>query len=332
MTSLADLAGPSRVVVVTESHPGRLAAGVRQRVLHLTAELDRLGIAHRLFPALAAPGTPTRVRRAIGTIRSARAIRTVTDPSELIIVVGLGAVHLLVLSSLLARTRRVAFDACDAWTGQCRARLAAGRPALAALSAIGAVVQRILGERLAAVTYVSMADLAEDRRATGNTPVLVVPPVVADALRHLPAVTWPITRFTCAADFRSFHNAAGLAMLICAARQLTEVEDLRIDLYGPYPPADRLPPNVRYLGFADDICNVYQDSSCVVVLNCPGSGVPNKLLEAIASGRPYLVHGGLVRRWTGSPGNAWATFLGPESMCAAMQRVWSENRGDSGSG
>ncbi|MCC4249436.1 glycosyltransferase family 4 protein [Microbacterium testaceum] len=98
-------------------------------------------------------------------------------------------------------------------------------------------------------------------------------------------------RLTVSGDFASSHLREGIQCLRECWPHVRRVEgDARIDIYGPNACLLSDIPGSRVHGFVDDIGDLYRGNTVVVVLNRAKSGVPNKIVEAVAAQRPIIVH------------------------------------------
>lgn len=97
------------------------------------------------------------------------------------------------------------------------------------------------------------------------------------------------------ADLSSSHNSGGLQSLLAAWERVYPLyPDLRLELFGVGLP-EFAPPGAVVRGWAPSISDIYSGDTGVFVTNVLQSGVPNKLVEAIAAQRPVLMHVSLRR-------------------------------------
>lgn len=280
-------------MLVVEAPPDALPPGVARRVDHLRQWAAESSVPCDLLPLLAAAdlrrGQAHRVRRVLA---AAPRVLGRTSAADAVVVVGLGAPHLLWLARRLAGAHRpVVYDACDSWWLQVGTRRRAGSARLVLPAVVGALVQG--ASRRPPAAYISERDRDADRSLNRGRPVVVVGPRAPAALAALEPVVGHLERLVVAADLGSFHNREGFALLLAALARCRSPRPLPVDLYGPVAP-DVRSPRIRYRGWAADPVQVYRGRSGVVVLNTGGSGTPNKLVDALAAARPALVHGALA--------------------------------------
>ncbi|WP_100814403.1 glycosyltransferase [Microbacterium lacus] len=203
---------------------------------------------------------------------------------DLVVVAGLGAPHMLFLGTKLARRVDVVFDSCDSWSLQLSARRAAHARTLALKAGI-ALTRRASVD----FSYISTRDAAADAALLDGTPI-VIPPHVNPELAQLAPVSYPLERLVIAADLRSFHNLEMLDMVLRAASQTSRETGVRLEIFGHASDRMALPENVRHLGWVDHLSSVYDGNTGVVITNSPGSGLPNKAIEAMQARRPMALH------------------------------------------
>lgn len=264
-----------------------------------------------------------RPRRETGVrtrLRSARAVRSrfADVPVEIpCVVVGLGTPTMLVAARRLYGTgRRVVFDECDSVLHQLAHRLRTLDPRLISI-VLWQLALRLTLRPGIGVTYISQRDEMADRSIALGRRVFVVPPTAPDALRRLPPVRYPLDRIVVPVELASHHTRLGFRMLTDAIR--TRTPPVPVHLYGPTPPAEPLPAGATYQGYAARLEDVYDGDTAVVILNTSGSGVPNKLVEAAAAGRPVLLHRSLLGRWP-TDGAVWV-FDDASALSDALDRV-----------
>lgn len=307
----------SRALVVSEFRPEHSNPGVRLRHAHVRAWLTEQGIDVTEAYLWDTNGAP-RLQRGLGARRGAGLLRGVSSTDTAVIVLGLCAPHMLGLASRYARHHAVVFDACDSWIGQVSSRARQFRVGLVAPALVGAVRQPASSRRLA-ISYISERDRVRDQVLNRGRAAFVIPPAAPRGLAALGPVRFPLERVVMAADLGSFHNKLGFSWFLRSALQLADELPVRFEVYGPVPPREPLPPNMRYFGWVDSIRSIYEGDTGVVVPNLAGSGVPNKLLEAAASGRPAVVH----RSWEDCrvpPTLRWS-FDDPRSLTDAIRSM-----------
>lgn len=117
-------------------------------------------------------------------------------------------------------------------------------------------------------------------------------------LKELHPVKRPLERFVLVGDFSSYHNREGLEIVYGALGRIEDRLSIPVEVFGPAAPPEG-PACLHYRGWAESLADVYRGNTTVIVTNVGGSGVPNKLVEAIGAGRPTLVHRSLADRYTG---------------------------------
>lgn len=279
---------PRTLYLISEFPPSAAPPGIRRRLEHLYAWANsRFDSIVRLDLAETRGSKVTRVG---AVIRSGWVRKEIPSGSE-VLISGLGAVHMLLLAATLSRKFVSTYDACDSWTLQVSARSESSW-ILAISSRIGRLIQTVATRKLA-VSYISQRDADADSRLNRTRLIRVVPASLPASMTTLnqAALRTPISRIAVSADYSAFHNVRGLAMLAAAWPEFVSLcPSIHLDLYG-VGDADRLKSvGGRMHGWADDIMDIYSAGTAVFVTNVGGSGVPNKLLEALASGLPVVVH------------------------------------------
>lgn len=306
-------AAPGRVTIVCEFAPEHLHTGLAGRLRHVQALYPEAQLRWLHDPPRSEVSLPDR-------LRVARSFAPPDDAGE-IIVLALGSPPMMHLARRLHRRgHHVRLDLSDSVLLQWRARRGA---ASAKLLVVGAwMIALHATSPLLPAAYISDRDRNADRVLNTVRPVQVIPARAPAELTALSAFHWPAQRVVCSGDFTSFHNAAGLDLL-CAAVRRNSI-GVPVELFGPSAPAHELPEQVVYRGWAPTPDYLLAGNSVAFISNRGGSGVPNKLCEAIAAGRPVIVHEELrdVVRQLAPDGTAdtfWYDDL--ESLCAALSAV-----------
>ncbi|KYH44493.1 hypothetical protein [Branchiibius sp. NY16-3462-2] len=274
----ADFSGRS-VVIITEFEPQFLHTGVACRLEHLT----------RLFPDAVVAPIHTGPRHEVSLRARMAAARHYQPPQEahVTILIALGSPPMGHLARRLHRGgRNVILDVCDAAALQWRARRTAGDPKLLAVGAWMFALQA-LSPGLP-MSYIAGRDADADRWLNVLRPTSIFPMQTSPDLGRLSPFRWPAERIVLSGDFRSFHNQRGLAAL-CQAVTMAG-PDIAIHLFGPTSPTGPLPSGMTYIGWADSTAEILEGNTVAFISNRLGSGVPNKLSEAIVAGRPVIVH------------------------------------------
>lgn len=271
-------------IVVVSERPLRLSPpGHGRRIESLTAYYENHG--HTVTQvAVSEKGGSLPLRFLRSLLFSAH---RVTDASpELIVVSGLGAPHMLLLARRLARRAKVSFDSCDSWTLQLQHRRTDRARTLPIRLGIALLHWR---SRIETNSYISARDSNSDRFS--SIPTVVIPQVVDASLTELKEVAYPLERIVVAADFESFHNRKNASLLLRTLSELAqERPNVRVDIFGKIPADVELPSGVTRRGWVPKLSDVYDGNTGVVITNTSGSGIPNKVLEAIAGRRPMVAH------------------------------------------
>ena len=186
-------------------------------------------------------------------------------------------------------------DLCDSWA---RVRMTAvpSSPSArlhqrVALLSVDHVMRRALPSATA-VTYVATEDEEWDARRYGPfAQSLVVGNGVTDALLAVDPCPVPTEGYVAfPADFSYGPNMEALAWLVedvwPHCRGLMKKP---IHLFGPHEPKGlSLPPEIRYEGFAPDLCELYDRAALVIAPIRSGGGLKNKIIEPMARTRPVL--------------------------------------------
>jgi len=213
-------------------------------------------------------------------------------PDTDIIIAGFGAPHLLLLAVILSalRPQRIIFDSCDSWLLQSYYRFRQAGVRLTFPPLAGCLLQVLLVRPNSQVMYISERDRRADtwiRRVRGE----VLQPVLPDSLSTLEPCRLPLKRLVIAADLSSFHNQSGFRMIMETLDRINSgPKPLSADvfIYGPNPPKQLLPPGVSFQGWADNIRSIYEGNTGVLITNTSGSGIANKLIEAVQARRPAI--------------------------------------------
>jgi hypothetical protein len=150
----------------------------------------------------------------------------------------------------------------------------------------------VTAARRLALSYISERDISSDRWLNHGRPIRLIPFAGPEVLSDLPPMGDVIDRIVLAGDLKSFHNRTGLTLLAEASRIAGRAP--RIELYGPDAPGFGSGDRIRYLGWAESVEEIYDGNTAIFVSNVAGSGVPNKLLEAMSAARPVIVHRSLA--------------------------------------
>lgn len=271
-------------VIVTEFALSELHTGVRARVRHLC---QALCVDEKEVVSIH-PGRRGAVSLAQRLRHSAARSVLQRRRDERLVVVGLGSPPMFRLASELSRAGfDVCLDVCDSTWGQFRSRVRSIRPKQAVVG-LWMLIQHIGLPKNLTLSYIDEVELEADRLLNGSRLTAVFRPLAPVDLALLGEVRRPVKRISLAGDFSSFHNAAGLRLLVEAYR--ASEANVPITLFGPVRPRIDLPHGMRYVGWADDISEIYAGDTAIYVSNIRGTGVPNKLIEAVEARRPVIVH------------------------------------------
>lgn len=284
----------TRVLLVTESDVRSQPPGKARRFGHVWAWGQARSIQMEAKPLRADLSGRGLALRVVSVLTSIPSIVRATGRGQKVWVLGLGEVHMLLVAMVLAALGRdVTFDACDSWHLQlsARAKTRGGRPYVAR---IGAVLQRKASLKLA-VSYISERDVDADVSLNGNRSVVVVRPVAPPELSEVkPLVPGRISRLVAPVDLQSPHNIAGLRDLLRAWESIAQVlPAVQLEVFGRGVEGLQ-GTRVVSRGWAANLVDVYEGQTAVYVANREGSGVPNKLVEAAACGRPVIVHSSIA--------------------------------------
>lgn len=262
-----------------------LPNGVRRRAEHL---LDHYSSEGRT-KLLVMDGSRGRLGRAFGMLRTLTRLRLATRRRVEVHLVALFQPTMVAFAALCdAMGISVTVDACDSW------RLLGdgveGDEKLARIVRRGARLQAML-RRGVPVSYISRRDADSDRDLNAGRYVFVIAPSVARELRAMPKLSpGRIERVVVSGDYRSFHVREGMKTLAEAwPRHASSHSAARLDVYGVNMDELDLGPTAHKRGFAADVVELYAGATAVFVPNRRGSGIPNKLLEAVAAQRPIIL-------------------------------------------
>lgn len=247
--------------------------------------------------------------------------REILAEYEDVVVIALGAAQMVLAALLIGRRKAVFLDACDSWALQFRYR-AVGRKLSSVAALFGGMLQQLGSRYLRGVFYISERDLKADRRLVSGLTAVVVPQSVSSSLQGLPPVE-RVDRIVVPGDFTSFHNYRYLADVTEAlARAKLRHPSLALEVSGVGSAEARIPPLFVRRGLVPDIADVYGGNTGVALVCGSGSGIPNRFLEAVATGRPVLLHTSLkYLAPVGGSGIYWFTGRGDvdeavEQMCS----------------
>jgi hypothetical protein len=316
-------------VLVVESDPNLAPPGIRRRYEHVTSWLQEHGVHFRTVTLLPRPDLG-RWARLVGVVGARKRILTDLSPDATIMVLGLGAPHMLMAAhSCLGAGRSVVYDVCDSWLLQFKARMWSGKLVRVLPSLLGVSFQ-LSSRRPLHRSYISNRDLQTDARLNwGRASCFVIPPVAGSELHRIePMDAGKVQRIALSADFRSFHIQAGLKALLNVWPAFHEVHpDVALHLFGVGSPPQEGSSGVMTRGFANHITDLYVGNTLVFVANVGGGGVPNKLLEAVAAQRPVIVHESLLPLL--EPHEWIFSYSTEASLLAALQRVAQTTFGQS---
>lgn len=199
---------------------------------------------------------------------------------------------MLWLAHELARSGfNTTFDACDSWVLQGIARLRTRKLGLAVPALVGLALD-VMGPKKLAISYISQRDLMADSRLPRLTKrrTLLIPPTVKPLQDKLDAYDGrQVSRVVVSADYASFHNHRGMMMLFDAWTRRKRNRDFSLDLYGSNLPG-AVAAGISCVGWAETMNVIFAGRTAVFVPNIGGSGVPNKLIEAMSAQRPIILH------------------------------------------
>lgn len=278
------------VIVMAEAPLDKQSPGKRLRTESLVAHVATLGFQVHLSSMNG--GYAKTIERLAHSTSIAPQIQEVRRLSPAaVLVAGLGAPHMLANACRLSQYARVIFDTCDSWNLQLEARRSE-KGVSTVPSLAGRWLQRQATD-VALFTYISARDITHDLPLLDSARARVIPQKMNDSLARLPQVRFPLTRLVIAADLTSFHNQAFFREHSQALSDAVASGALpSIEVYGRAEEPD-LPPGFVHRGWADSLASIYGGNTGVIVTNMVGSGVPNKLLEAVSASRPVLAFEGV---------------------------------------
>lgn len=283
--------GKSRCCLVLAYPLETLGFGVARRVDHILDYYEARGIEVHVRTVGGRSRFP--VARYLST--AVNLCRILTEPRE---------VHLHVMGLMQPRAglyarlgwlagHRTTVDVCD--SVRLIAESATGAAELEALARRCELVLRRLPNGIG-VSYITKRDSEADGNMHHGRSVTVIPVTAARDLGALPAVDLPrIERFVLSGDLSSFHVQEGLRLLDDAwARHLIAYPDSVLDVYGRTVSRVEGWRSVNLRGFAPSVLSLYEGATAVIIPNMLTSGVPNKLVEAVAARRPIVAHASLA--------------------------------------
>lgn len=145
--------------------------------------------------------------------------------------------------------------------------------------------------RCAAVVVVAQGDMQQVRRLAPTARVEVIPNGVDPGPEPGPLTTEPVIGF-----HGSFQNQANRDAAVFLAREVFPIvlrarPDARLRLIGRWPPSKILSlsnERIHVTGMVPDIRSELEDVGIYVAPMVSGTGIKNKVLEAMAAGRPIV--------------------------------------------
>jgi GT2 family glycosyltransferase len=289
---LNELDKSTAVVLVAESDPAGSPPGIRRRHEHVASWLGSRQIPFT-SQVLLSPGASDegKALRFLRVLRQRRQLQAVLPANASVMFLGLGAVHMLLLAADLARSGRdVWYDTCDSWWMQLRSRARTRSFGTVAPALAGLVVQLIVSRRLS-VSYISERDRRSDRLVNNRRRSAVIRPAAPVELLQLPNLRNDRpTRAVMSADFTAFHNSEGVAAVLDAWPTIARASHVELQLFGKGVESVPSRDGVRAIGWSESIADIYDGATLVVISNVGGSGMPNKLIDAVAAQRPIVLH------------------------------------------
>lgn len=280
------------VVLVAEGDPASAPPGIRRRHEHVTSWLTSRQIPFTsrvlLTPSASAGG---KARRFLRVLAQRRQLQTELPADSSVMILGLGAAHMLLLAGTLARSGQdVWYDTCDSWWMQLKSRTRTRSIGTIAPAVLGLVLQRVISRRLS-VSYITERDRRSDRLVNSGRISMVIRPAAPVELLELPPLSGARpTRAVMSADFTAFHNSEGVVAVLAAWPAVARASGVELQLFGKGVESVRLPDGVRSVGWSQSIADIYDGTTLVVISNIGGSGIPNKLIDAVAAQRPVVLH------------------------------------------
>lgn len=212
----------------------------------------------------------------------------------------------------------VTIDVCDSLT-LLKATLEQEEGLLRTAEEAAATLRRL--PNAIGVTYISRRDADADAAINEGRTVSVVPPTAPSSLSSLAGnMNGHIGRFTLSGDFASHHTREGIGLLVAGWRDHAQAfPAARLDIYGHNTEGLIDVPGARLRGFATDLRDLYSGNTAVLVPNVLASGVPNKLVEAVAAQRPVIAHQSLKAMLSHHEG--FYSFRTAEDVTKALAEV-----------
>lgn len=319
------------VVADQESAARAAIDGLFDRV-HLVPRARRL-------PSLGGWLEATLGRRGLrirGRIDTAAAARLGTEIRRVLATEAIDVVHVRQLpmaayATDLGATPRL-LELIDAET-LATSRDTAGTPRAAIRGPVARAIERRAVRPFPVVTVVADADAAALRRLVPGIRVEVVPNGV-DATRFQPRLDEPVTPHSIA-----FVGAMSFGPNVAAARWfvgdvLPRLRSLRPDvtvtIVGRDPVASVLAladdPAVTVTGGVDDVRPFLARAAVVVAPMVSGSGIKNKILEAMAMQRPVVATGLAADGLAAQPGRDLLVADGADAFAAAVESLLADPR------
>ncbi|WP_398470505.1 glycosyltransferase [Tardiphaga sp.] len=142
------------------------------------------------------------------------------------------------------------------------------------------------------ISYISERDAAADAGFDFGCKVAVVGPTAPrDILILANSSIGQIERFAISGDYRSEHTARGLRVVLKAwMRFHLERPEMLLHVYGQNVDILGEVKGAVLHGFAPELASIYEGRTAILVPNELQSGVPNKVVEAVAAQRPIVGH------------------------------------------
>ena len=276
-------------IVLSERERQESANGVARRLDHLQAHLR----AHNrdvTLVSLGAQSAASRIRRLSAMKSIFRTQLPESDKIATVIVEALAAPHMVPVAWILSRRFHVVLDVCDSWKLQRRSRIRAGRRANSWISLMGALLTWLTPHRIE-IAYISIRDSTSDKAVLrGRVPRIIAPVAPRDLVLLDPVRARTPYRMSVAIDGNAHHTLSGLEWLRTAWPEIHRRHpDLVLDVYGRNITENWKMRGATIRGFNADLSDLYLGETLVFVANDAGSGIPNKLVEAVAAQRPMLI-------------------------------------------
>jgi glycosyltransferase involved in cell wall biosynthesis len=182
--------------------------------------------------------------------------------------------------------------------------------------------ERALARTAGALICCTQLDTNAMKAITGHDVLTIRNGVDAPETLHKTIPSAPVIVFLGFLEYKPNRDAVQFFGDHVWPRVLASFPNARFEVIGKGPPVPlKNPQNVHFRGYVDDLASAYNDASLMVAPIRAGSGIKNKVLEAMAYGVPVVATSLAVEGIDGVDGRHYLVADSPDAFAAHVRQL-----------